>query len=306
MSSAKFTLFGCERYFNNINQSLFDNLRVPEGLTKETLTNNILMRGGEFEVMYGDPEFMRFAIGAWSDKWMPTMQRWVDALAIEYHPLENYDRMEDWTDNVERSDAASQTTTTGRSLEHSENRQHDESEASNSEESSNASESARYSQSDAKASNTDTENTFDRDKYNSPPTHTTEKSAYDQGSAYSPYTKETDKGKWGESVSTDLNESSASSSDSSRTSNNTVSGSASKAGSSSDTSNFDEGEDVNTVNDSSSAMNHDSVHSGRVHGNIGVTTSQQMLLQELDLGYWNIYEKTTELFLQEFTIPVYS
>ena len=44
---------------------------------------------------------------------------------------------------------------------------------------------------------------------------------------------------------------------------------------------------------------------GRVHGNVGVTTSQQMLISELDLGYWNIYEKITDLFLTEFVIPVY-
>ena len=53
-------------------------------------------------------------------------------------------------------------------------------------------------------------------------------------------------------------------------------------------------------------MSNDSEHDGRIHGNIGVTTSQQMLQQELDLGYWNIYDKITQLFLQEFVIPVYS
>ena len=52
-------------------------------------------------------------------------------------------------------------------------------------------------------------------------------------------------------------------------------------------------------------MENDSTHHGRIHGNIGVTTSQQMLEAELQLGYWNVYEKITELFLQEFTIPVY-
>ena len=30
------------------------------------------------------------------------------------------------------------------------------------------------------------------------------------------------------------------------------------------------------------------------------------MTEELELGYWNIYEKVTELFLQEFTIPVYA
>ena len=53
------------------------------------------------------------------------------------------------------------------------------------------------------------------------------------------------------------------------------------------------------------SMSNDSEHNGRIHGNIGVTTSQQMLEAELNLGYWNVYTKITELFLQEFTIPVY-
>lgn len=300
MSSSKFTLIGCERYFTHLNQSLFDNLLLPSGLTKKTLTDNILMRGGEFEVQYGDPEFIRFAIGAWSDKWMPTMTRWVNALAIEYNPLENYDRMEDWTDNVERSDASS----SGRNLDRSEGRTHDESEAADSTESTLSHESASYDQSDAKSSTSDNDSTstFDRDKYSNPPTHTTKKSAYDQ-STYSPYSEETDSGKWEEKtdVSMKTSESAASSSNSSGTTNNSVSGSTSRAGTSNDNSSVDESETMDT----SSAMNNDSVHSGRIHGNIGVTTSQQMLLQELDLGYWNVYEKITELFLQEFTIPVY-
>ena len=44
---------------------------------------------------------------------------------------------------------------------------------------------------------------------------------------------------------------------------------------------------------------------GRLHGNIGVTTSQQMLQSELDIAKWNIYEQITDLFLNEFCIMVY-
>ena len=308
MSNAKFTLFGCEKYFITQNQSLFDNLNVPTGITKSTLVDNIMLRGGEFEVQYGDPDFLRAAIGSWSNKWMPTMQRWVDALAIEYAPLENYDRIEDWTDNTARSDASSETSTSNRTLDRDEASAHDESEAQNTSSSENTSDSATYSQSDAKqsAGTNDVDNTFDRDKWNSPPTHTTTKSAYDS-STYQPYTQETDTGKWQEKSegSTTSNESSASSSNSSGSSSNSASGSSSKAGSSTGTNTIDETDTMTAQNDLSSAMNNDSVHSGRIHGNIGVTTSQQMLLQELDLGYWNIYEKVTELFLQEFTIPVY-
>ena len=47
------------------------------------------------------------------------------------------------------------------------------------------------------------------------------------------------------------------------------------------------------------------VHSGRTHGNIGVTTSQQMLEAELKISKWNIYEEITNLFLNEFVIYTY-
>lgn len=63
-----------------------------------------------------------------------------------------------------------------------------------------------------------------------------------------------------------------------------------------------------SASDSTTVNNSDDItaeHHGHVHGNIGVTTSQQMLQSELDLGYWNIYNKITELFVEEFLIPVY-
>ena len=46
-------------------------------------------------------------------------------------------------------------------------------------------------------------------------------------------------------------------------------------------------------------------HTGRIHGNIGVTTSQQMLQSELDIARFNIYEEITDLFLKELTIYTY-
>lgn len=45
---------------------------------------------------------------------------------------------------------------------------------------------------------------------------------------------------------------------------------------------------------------------GRIHGNIGVTTSQQMLISEVDLrGKYNIYDIIAEMFVKEFCIMVY-
>lgn len=204
MSSLTLTLIGLYQY----NDELFELLNVPEGIDKATLVDNILLRSGSFEVVYPDYEFMKYSIGAWSRKWQPTFNRWVEALSIEYSPLENYDRFEHWTDNKD-------ATTTG----------------------------------EASGTTSGTTNS----------TTTGKVSAYDAGDTFTNKDQTIIDGE--------------------------------DSGSSSSNSEI-------TVDDNNE-------HDGRIHGNIGVTTSQQMLLAELDLGYWNIYEKITDLFLTEFVLPVY-
>lgn len=207
MSSAKMTLIGCNTFFANMNDDLFKGLTLPEGLAKDTLTNNILLQGGDFEVVYGDPFFLQNAISIWADREAATFERWVNALAIEYAPLENYDRHENWTDTLD-SDGTSRTTGTN---------------------------------------DTSTNGTV-----------TTDVSAYDSN-GYQPKEKVTT----AETIDNDTTE------------NNT------------------------------STLDNEGVHTGRIHGNIGVTTSQQMLEAELDLGYWNIYSRITDMFLKEFCIMIY-
>ena len=207
MASAKMTLIGMNIFMLSMNDDLFSQLTLPEDLDKQTLTDNILLRGGEFEVLYANPTAMQSLIGIWSRREQATFERWVSALSIEYAPLENYDRIEHWKDEVDGTGSSGSTGSV---------------------------------------------NTTSND------TSELTKSAYDQ-STYSPYEKTINGGTVG-----------TTSSDSTSTS-----------------------------------MSNDSEHNGRIHGNIGVTTSQQMLEAELNLGYWNVYNKITELFLQEFTIPVY-
>ena len=48
-----------------------------------------------------------------------------------------------------------------------------------------------------------------------------------------------------------------------------------------------------------------SIHTGRMHGNIGVTTSQQMLEAEWQVAKLNIYEEAADLFLTELCIYTY-
>ena len=203
MATAKITLFGMYQWMQLNDDDLFSGLTVPTGINKQTLVNTILTNGGEFETLYADANFMKDMIGLWSDKWQKTMDKWSKALAIDYNPLENYDRMEEWADNK---------------LEHAV-----ASDASNQSGSGNV---------------------------------TNQKSAYD-GTGYQNHDK--------------------ADSTSSGTNNATT----------------------NTVAQGSST------HGGRTHGNIGVTTSQQMLQAELDVARFNLYNEIADVFLMELCIYTY-
>lgn len=99
MSSAKMTLLGFNRWMKDSQDDLFKAFDdLPAGIDKDVLVNNILLRGGEFEVIYSDPYFMQESIYTWLAKWQRTLEKWLAALAIEYDPLNNYDRHEEYTD----------------------------------------------------------------------------------------------------------------------------------------------------------------------------------------------------------------
>lgn len=210
--SATMTLIGLYNYQDD----LFDDLILPDEIDKQTFIDNLLLRSGDFQLLYPSGDFMKPAIGAWGRKWFPTFSRWVSALSIEYDPLENYDRREEWQDTVNAK-------TTGSS-------------------------SGSASGSTGGTTGSTTTNSV---------------SAYDGGTAYTPKDQTVLSG-------TDSSTSSSTSSSS-----------------------------------NSSQENRGAKHEGRTHGNLGVTTSQQMLISELDLGYWNLYERMIGLFLTEFVLPIY-
>ena len=220
MSSAKITLIGLYRWLNAENIDLFDAFKsLPEGIDKETLVNLILTEGGEFEPLYADADMMKGQIELFVSQHMRTFTRWVKALAIEYNPLENYDRMEDWTDvnhNIESSTGNIKNNSNGNSS----------------------------------SNNTDNTNNS--------------VSAFDDNSM-SPH-------------------------DSSITSSNSSANSSASSNSNSITSGSSDG---------------NSTHTGRTHGNIGVTTSQQMLQSELDIARFNIYQHICDLFIDELLLAVY-
>lgn len=111
MAIAKITLIGMIQYMEIQHDDLFYQLQLPAGVSRPTLISNIIMRGGEFPVIWANPDFVQRMIGQWSKKMQPTFNRWARTLAIDYEPLYNYDRHEIYTDQENTEGSASDTTT---------------------------------------------------------------------------------------------------------------------------------------------------------------------------------------------------
>lgn len=199
MARMKLTLIGLYNY----DPSLFDDAFFPTDLDKPTLINHILNVCGEFELVYPDPDFLKEVIANWARVWYRTFYKWVEALAIEYEPLNNYDRYEEWTDEGTGSQSSAYT-----------------------------------------------------DRSDSDATTESRVSAYNS-STYQPSGKTINDG-----------------------------GTSSEGG-------------------GSSSSEGKSTHVGHLYGNIGVTTSQQMLQSELDIARFSVYDSIAHMFMSEFTIPVY-
>lgn len=279
MAKAKITLLGFYNYMQSVNDDLFSKLSTPTGIDKSILVNNILLKGGEFEVLYAEPYFMQNMIGVWSDKWQHTMERWINALSIDYNPLENYDRMEDWTDDSSKVASATEDETMNNSSSNIGINTSGNTNTHSDKEETQRNENAIAEDYSASSGSGVTEN---------------ERSSFD-ASTYQKHDKSTSTTN-GENVSSGLTSAdgkteTSSSGDSSDSQTNMIQ----------NTTSGDESRNVK----SNAIDNSSSTHSGRLHGNIGVTTSQQMLQAELDIAKWNLYDEIADLFLSELVIYLY-
>lgn len=91
----------------NVDDTLFDNMVLPDELDRDLVISSLLMKSGEFEVMYPDIDFMKSFIGMWSHKWSRTFSEWVRGTKASWNPIENYDRYEDITDTLNKSESGS-------------------------------------------------------------------------------------------------------------------------------------------------------------------------------------------------------
>lgn len=290
MALATITLIGLYNYDHN----LFENLTVPEAIDKPTLIDNILLKSGEFESLYSSLPFVKNAIGIWSAKWYPTFEKWAETMAKEYDPIENYDRNEEWEDTNTGTQTTTNTgtqTTTNTGTETTTN--------TGTETTTNTGTQTSV----GTGSESTTKSGSIKEQQGGGNTNTNEVSAYDSAT-YTPHDKQTFSTT--QSNETTYNQAKdtheLNSLQNQRTDDLTQERTDDLTHERTDDLTQERTDDLSQERTDDLTAHHE----GRVHGNIGVTTSQQMLESEMILRLkWNLIEQITDLFLQEFVIPVY-
>lgn len=324
------TLYGFEKYYNIKEQSLFDDIILPEGVDKTVLVNTIIVESGEFEVIYPNGDFLKIAIQTWFKRKYPMIERWVKAINTDYKPLDNYNKTEEWTEinsggkkntankSTKYNNESDTTDKTNLTSTGSRNTRGEASGTSKTSDTNNYKNSSTIEKSDKQVTDS---NSTESDVFGKQTSVSESKVSAFNSSTYSPSSQdtkniesktdtktlnsdatvtvtgtETNNGTLDETKKSDVtttgnnseSESTKGQATENRTSGTTISGSAT------------------TSDESSNTHNDTSKHTGHMYGNIGVTTSQQMLQSELKLwGRIDIYKDTADLFIQDFCIMLY-
>ena len=214
----------------NYDNTLFDGFDVPEGLVKQIAIDTILMRTRELEVLYPDFNYMKTRIAIWSSRYQINWKKLYDSTVLEYNPIENYDRMEDWTDTDDETSTSTRDNT-------------------------------RNTSNSVKSTSTN-------EVMNSV-------NVTDQNTAFN----------------AGLSDHAKQITDGDTTENGTI-------------TNTETGKDAENENVNGGRTGKHT-RTGRAHGNIGVTTSQQMIQSERELVVFNLYDVIAESFIETFCLMVY-
>lgn len=248
----RLTLIGTEKELNRKQKSITDTWTLDSDVfDSEVLLASIVNTGGQFEVLYADPDYFYDMCGYFWRKYKRTFQKWFDAFEIEYNHLENYDRVEETHED----------TTDAGSL----NRKY---------------ENETVLDSATSGTSTRTVDTDTTDNETNSDTTTNTVSAYD-ASGYSAHDKSEVSGTKGNTGTIDTTD-------------------ALTTGGTEDATTTVEGTDGST-----SANDRDFDRESHIHGNIGVTTSQQMLESELKVQAWSVYQHISDIFCKELLLCVY-
>ena len=325
---AYLSLDGVLSYLEDAGTPLFNDIVLPSGIDKGILTECIYEDGAEFGVIYTDPPFFKSRVEGWFRRKYDTFQKWNDVLNSTYNPIENYDRQEDWTDTGTSSETGTRSDV---GTSHTQGETHDNLQEQTTGTSSDSETQSGRTQTD----NNSTDNLVktnrevtDQDgtsatRASAHNTSETTVSAFNDGS-YAPSQKvAVNSGEFvaaGQPDKTDT----TTTNDVTVTNNGTdtrtiqgqeieqTSGTTTGSGTTSGTRAVIESGTSETngrttlTSDTTGSRENEGVHSGRIHGNIGVVTTQKMIREEIELRHnFNIYSMISDCFCDEFLIKVY-
>ena len=244
--------------------TIFDNMVVPEDVTLADVVDHILYKYGDTPLFSPDPSIIKFYIGRWSNRRLPLWERYKAAIEAEYNPIENYDRSENTTTDLTHGHkiVTNDDTTHGHKIVTNDDTTHGHKIVSN----------------DDLTHGLTTENQI----------------SADNAATYQPDRKSINSGK----DERDMDETHSGKDE--RDYDETHSGK--------DERDFDEthsGKDERDFDETHSGKDSTSI-TGRIHGNIGVTTSQQMLNQEFDIiPRLDLIDYIADDFKAEFCLLMY-
>lgn len=288
-TNARLSLIGLYNYM----PTLFDALILPDGYDKETFINSLLLEHGEKCVMYSDPDFMYAAIGVWGKKWELELTKIYEALTAKYDPIFNYDRFEEIEDGRTKK-YTSKVVGSRKATDkpnYTDNATHNETDNVTHNETNNATHNETNNRT---LGGTETYKASDTNE------HTV---SADNSSAYQADSKD---------MIINNNQTTTNNTD-----NQTVNGSNNQ------TVNASNNQTVNALNnrhvqgttqdlnettgtDTSDNENETNKHTAHIYGNIGVTTSAQMVTEVIRQRFSiNLYATAARLFANELLIGIY-
>lgn len=271
----RLTLYGMYSW----DETLFDGIVLPAGMDRQYLIDYIISEAGDLYPYYQVPPKIKQLTQSWFARKLANFQRMYSALIADYNPLENYDRREEGyeapditnteTPNItrvrERDSTMGRDSTSGQTSESHVNGVHDEVGSASDKGTSSGSNSTTQSV-----------------------------SAYDS-TTFSP--RESESGSQNGSSSTDHDHQTQTTISDKQ--NGTVYAKAIETS---------VGKDKETETENGDRVRYTkgrTDHKLYIHGNIGVTTSQQMLESELELRLYDLYEIIGDLWIDDFIVTIY-
>lgn len=223
-----------------IDPTLFDDFLLDTRINREQVANAIILKSGQSQPRFNDTRIFKIYLNNWFSRNQGVITKLYDTTILEYNPIENYNREEEWERNLSMTAGKGSQDTTGVNNSGSEN----------------------YT--DTTANTTTNNNSGEHST-------TTENkvSAFDS-SAYEPSNQTTETGLTSENATI--------------TENVTFT----------HVKDYADGTNTTNTHTTNGTDTDKETYKNTTKGNIGVTTSQQMIEQERRVDLFNIYDWIAE------------